>query len=124
VNRRLSFESATDYLKHSNSSATTSYNPVPEADLLQSVFQSKFTGDKFTGDNGVSRLHPNIPEVGKMSQFVPSLLLFKQVIDKMRTGAKEGPDAIPPSSIKSAVTMQLCHALPFLHQLSFRQGPS
>ena len=114
VNRKFSFKSAIGPLKRSNGSVTT--NPVLKAELLQSVFQSKFTVD-----NGVSPPQQNIPEVGKLSHIVFSPPLIKRVIHKLRSRAKGGPDAIPPLFYKKCCD-QLCLPLSFLFQLSFHNS--
>jgi hypothetical protein len=70
VNKKVSFTSAIGPPSNSNGSVTT--NPVLKAELLQSVFQSKFTAD-----NGVGPEQPNIPGVGKLCHIVFSSPLIK-----------------------------------------------
>jgi hypothetical protein len=70
INRKFSFKSVISPLKRSNGSVTT--NPVLKAELLKSVFQSKFNVD-----NGVSPPNQNIPEVGKLSLIVFSSPLIE-----------------------------------------------
>ena len=114
ANKKLSVKSAVGPLKQANGSITT--NPVVKAELLQSVFSSKFTTD----NNIIPPITP-VPGSGKMSHVVFSPPLIKRVIRKMRTNAKAGPDAIPPKFYKTCCD-ELSLPLSFLFQLSFHHG--
>jgi len=114
ANRKFSFKSAVGPLKQANGAVTT--NPIVKAELLQSVFVSKYTVD-----NNVIPPLPQVPVSNKLSHIVFSPPLIKRVIRKMRAKAKGGPDAIPPIFYKTCCD-QLCLPLSSLFQISFHNG--
>jgi len=114
ANKKFSFKSATGPLRDSSGSITT--NPVAKANLLQSVFTSKFTAD-----NNVCPSPDKVPGAGKLSHINFSPTSIKKAIRKMKAKAKGGPDAIPPIFYKSCCD-QLCLPLSCLFQLSFHHG--
>jgi len=114
ANKKFSVKSSVGPLKQATGTITT--NPVVKAELLQSVFSSKFTTD-----NNITPPITPVPGTGKMSHVVFSPQLIKRVIRKMRTNAKAGPDAIPPKFYKTCCD-ELSLPLSFLFQLSFHHG--
>jgi len=114
ANKKFSFKSAIGPLRQSTGLIST--NPVVKAELLQSVFASKFTAD-----NTINPPPLQVPGTDKLAHIVFSPPLIKRVIRKMRAKAKGGPDAIPPIFYKNCCD-QLCLPLSFIFQLSFHHS--
>lgn len=115
ANRKFKCNSSVGPLRLPDGSITV--DPTRKADLLQSVFSTKFTTD-----NGVCPSFPPRGGGGENLNFVYfSALSVKRAIRKLKSKSSGGPDQISPLLVKMC-SDQLCSPLAFVYNSCMEHG--